>query len=395
MRNVNANASLIKSLAISLAVTVLLSLIMHVQPSGAFSLPMSSQNTRMTHHHRQHQHQRHRKTNYNVMMLMAAAAASTTNTVEETTHVVATRRICKVDDRDHAGERFRGFAAITPMASVPTDSTTTTTATVATTDVTSKLTTKQSTTPKTRLKKQAIKRRTTALAPKMHGTATAQSARSARSSTMPGFSIPSQRQQAQVRMLHQIEDPTEDYGPTMTSRAAAVALHTRHRQTAGDAMYQSSSSVPDSLMQFAKELHQVSCCLLFIMFRFLPLPHLPTFSCSLMPSLHLHTQEERITPTEEIKLGRLTQEAIQLQSLYDDMVTKLQREPTDDEWCAASGKINMEAIRQALEQGIEAKNKLVTSNLRLVQGVVNVYIRNGLSGQYNAGDMMQEGVMVS
>jgi DNA-directed RNA polymerase sigma subunit (sigma70/sigma32) len=114
-----------------------------------------------------------------------------------------------------------------------------------------------------------------------------------------------------------------------------------------------------------------------------------------MPSLHLHTQEERITPTEEIKLGRLTQEAIQLQSLYDDMVTKLQREPTDDEWCAASGKINMEAIRQALEQGIEAKNKLVTSNLRLVQGVVNVYIRNGLSGQYNAGDMMQEGVMVS
>jgi hypothetical protein len=27
--------------------------------------------------------------------------------------------------------------------------------------------------------------------------------------------------------------------------------------------------------------------------------------------------------------------------------------------------------------------------------VVNVYIRNGLSGQYNAGDMMQEGVMVS
>lgn len=106
-------------------------------------------------------------------------------------------------------------------------------------------------------------------------------------------------------------------------------------------------------------------------------------------------QEERITANEEIQLGRLTQEAIQLQSLYDDMVNTLQREPTDDEWCAASGKINMEAIRQAIEEGIEAKNKLVTSNLRLVQGVVNVYIRNGLSGQYNAGDLMQEGVMVS
>jgi len=31
----------------------------------------------------------------------------------------------------------------------------------------------------------------------------------------------------------------------------------------------------------------------------------------------------------------------------------------------------------------------------MVQGVVNVYIRNGLQSQYNAGDLMQEGVMVS
>ena len=54
----------------------------------------------------------------------------------------------------------------------------------------------------------------------------------------------------------------------------------------------------------------------------------------------------------------------------------------------------MEAIRQALEEGLEAKNLLVTSNLRMVQGVVNIYIRNGLGGQYNAGDMMQEGIMV-
>lgn len=105
-------------------------------------------------------------------------------------------------------------------------------------------------------------------------------------------------------------------------------------------------------------------------------------------------QEERITPNQELQLGRLTQEAIQLQSLYDKLEIHLQREPTDEEWCAASGKINMEAIRQAMEEGIEAKNKLVTSNLRLVQGVVNVYIRNGLSGQYNAGDMMQEGILV-
>lgn len=70
------------------------------------------------------------------------------------------------------------------------------------------------------------------------------------------------------------------------------------------------------------------------------------------------------------------------------------REPTDDEWCAEAGKINMEAIRQALDEGLEAKNRLVTANLRMVQGVVNIYIRNGLGGEYNAGDMMQEGIMV-
>jgi DNA-directed RNA polymerase sigma subunit (sigma70/sigma32) len=76
------------------------------------------------------------------------------------------------------------------------------------------------------------------------------------------------------------------------------------------------------------------------------------------------------------------------------LTSKLDREPTDEEWCAASGKINMEALSQTIEEGLEAKNKLVTSNLRMVQGVVNVYIRNGLGGQYNAGDLMQEGIVV-
>ena len=45
--------------------------------------------------------------------------------------------------------------------------------------------------------------------------------------------------------------------------------------------------------------------------------------------------------------------------------------------------------------GMEAKNRLVETNLRMVQGVVNMYIRNGLGSQYNAGDLMQEGTMVS
>jgi DNA-directed RNA polymerase sigma subunit (sigma70/sigma32) len=107
-----------------------------------------------------------------------------------------------------------------------------------------------------------------------------------------------------------------------------------------------------------------------------------------------YLQEDRITPTEEKELGAKTQEAIRILNLKQQLEEKLLREPTDDEWCAEAGKINMEAIRQALDEGLEAKNRLVTANLRMVQGVVNIYIRNGLGGQYNAGDMMQEGIMV-
>jgi len=125
-------------------------------------------------------------------------------------------------------------------------------------------------------------------------------------------------------------------------------------------MYKDSASVPDSLIQFTNEIH---------------------------------SETSRITPKEEIELGTKTQEAIQLQQLYDNLEMKYNREPTDEEWCAAAGKMNMEALRQTIEEGMEAKNRLVSSNLRMVQGVVNLYIRNGLGSQYNAGDLMQEGTV--
>ena len=129
----------------------------------------------------------------------------------------------------------------------------------------------------------------------------------------------------------------------------------------GQAMYKTTNSVPDSLVQFANDIHNV----------------------------------DRITPEEEIMLGEQAQEALRVQNIYDSLATKLKREPTDDEWCAASGKLNMEAVSQIIEEGVEAKNKLVTSNLRIVQAALNVYIRNGMQERYNAGDMMQEGIIVS
>jgi len=173
---------------------------------------------------------------------------------------------------------------------------------------------------------------------------------SSRASTMPGYRTPTNENIADRRTFEYIESQT---GRDMSK------AYKKKRRKGGQTMYENSASVPDSLVQFANELHR----------------------------------EDRITPSEEIELGYRTQEAIRLQSLYDDLEASLFREPSDEEYCAAAGKINMEALRIAIEDGMEAKNKLVTSNIRLVQKVVNVYIKNGLSGQYNAGDMMQDGIM--
>ncbi|KAL3940308.1 MAG: hypothetical protein SGBAC_005135 [Bacillariaceae sp.] len=176
-----------------------------------------------------------------------------------------------------------------------------------------------------------------------------------KSSTMPGFQggAYTDNQRAYNRSKRLQEERTgRKFKESSESKA-------KRRADQGLQMYRGSSAVPDSMLQFAGEIHGI----------------------------------DRITPKEEIVLGKKTQEAIRVQSVYDKLEKQLKREPTDDEWCAAAGKINMEAISQAIDEGLEAKNKLVESNLRMVQGVVNVYIRNGLRGQYNAGDLMQEGIM--
>ena len=181
-----------------------------------------------------------------------------------------------------------------------------------------------------------------------------------RSSTMPGF-IERGMTGRQIAYEDGIKLAESRAKVDLSSRENTEKQAKTRRKLNGEALYQGSNSVPESLVQFANEIHDI----------------------------------DRITPKEEKELGAKSQEAIRLQNIYENLATKLDREPTDEEWCAEAGKINMEAISQAIEEGLEAKDRLVTSNLRMVQGVVNIYIRNGLSGQYNAGDLMQEGILVS
>lgn len=180
-----------------------------------------------------------------------------------------------------------------------------------------------------------------------------------RSSTMPGF-IKNENLDTHIFQndLRSLTSPiARKHLRRSKSDAEAGRLQRRAVNTA--TMYAKSAAVPDSLIPYTKEIHTI----------------------------------ERITPREEKNLGTRTQEAMRLQRLRDDLQARHGREPTDAEWCAASGKLNVLALDEAIRDGTRAKNHLVASNLRMVQRVVNMYIRNGLGSEYDAGDLMQDGTM--
>ena len=77
--------------------------------------------------------------------------------------------------------------------------------------------------------------------------------RSSRSSTMPGYTF--DRSKMLAAELKRIEDLS---GRDLKKEFKSKAARERRKSKSGEALYQSSSSVPDSLMMFAKELHQVS-----------------------------------------------------------------------------------------------------------------------------------------
>lgn len=208
--------------------------------------------------------------------------------------------------------------------------------------------------------KNANAKTTTNESPKKKVNPFAKREASPRTSTMPGFG--DRRSSQRHQSFRDGLDIAKRSNHQMASKIHKV-LHTekeikKRRKDNSIAMYEGSASVPDSLIAFAQEIHM----------------------------------ESRITPKEEVELGTQTQEAIEINKIHGQLQHRLGRKPTANEWCAAAGKMNIEALELALEDGMEAKNRLVTSNLRLVQGVVNLYIRNGLGSQYNAGDLMQEGV---
>ena len=181
--------------------------------------------------------------------------------------------------------------------------------------------------------------------------------RSRRSSTMPGFLQDEELDDYITRVSLSRMPASRKLSRVARSKSAKM----KRRQTNSEMLYKKSAAVPDSLMEYAHEIHAI----------------------------------ERVTPKQERELGTKTQEAMRLQKLHDELEIEFGREPTDAEWCAAAGKINIFALKEAMKVGLEAKNQLVASNLRMVQRVVNMYIRNGLGSEYNAADLLQDGTVVS
>lgn len=110
---------------------------------------------------------------------------------------------------------------------------------------------------------------------------------------------------------------------------------------------------------------------------------------------------ERLSVEEELELAYLVQQSVQLQELFDTLREKFHRDPTNEEWVEYSSSSvsstiqSISKIHEIIDKGLEAKNKLVTANLRMVQYVVNMYVRNGLGSKYNIADLMSEGTLVS
>ena len=84
----------------------------------------------------------------------------------------------------------------------------------------------------------------------------------------------------------------------------------------------------------------------------------------------LNEAKERITPEDEIRLGKSIQQGVALHKVKSDFESKHGREITRQEWIEQAGLASAKELRRRVSEYRQSKQELVASNIGLVHAVV-------------------------
>ncbi|KAL2892705.1 RNA polymerase sigma factor sigB [Bienertia sinuspersici] len=93
-----------------------------------------------------------------------------------------------------------------------------------------------------------------------------------------------------------------------------------------------------------------------------------------------------LTASEELELSAGIQDLLKLEKLHDQLQERFGDEPSFVQWATAAG-VDQRTLRKRLNHGIFCKDKMITSNIRLVISIAKNYQGSGM----NLQDLVQEG----